>query len=158
MLASPFLHPENDPPKEENFPMEISGSPKDTSCSSMDLDESESFFKDGSEEYVQLQRRIYLATISFSAIAVGITALFFDLQTTISLLLGALFGLLYLRLLARSIGKLGKSTKQVGKIQLIVPVLLVLAAGRLPQLDLIPALLGFLLYKPSLIFQMLLES
>jgi len=43
----------------------------------------------------------------------------------------------------------------VGKIQLLVPVLLVLAASKVPQLDLIPALLGFLLYKPALIIQFL---
>jgi len=93
-----------------------------------------------------------------SIFAIGISAVFFDLLTTSSVLVGAFFGLLYLRLLARSIGKLGKSTKQVSKIQLIVPVLLVLAASKLPQLELLPALFGFLLYKPSLIIQMLLES
>ena len=75
-----------------------------------------------------------------------------------SLLVGALSGVLYLRLLARSIGKLGTSSKSVGKIQLIVPVLLVLAVSKLSQLELLPALLGFLLYKPSLVFQILLES
>jgi len=82
----------------------------------------------------------------------------FSLSTSISLLIGALFGALYLRLLARSVGNLGKSSKTVGKIQLVVPVLLVLGVSKLPQLDLLPSLLGFLLYKPSLILQVMLES
>jgi len=33
-----------------------------------------------------------------------------------------------------------------------------MAAARLPQLELLPALLGFLLYKPALILQVLLDS
>ncbi len=110
------------------------------------------------DEYVQLQRRLYRATLLFTAIAVAITAFFCDIKTAISLLIGALSGVIYLRLLARSIGKLGKSSKSVSKIQLIIPVLLVLTVSRLSQIELLPSLLGFLLYKPSLIFQILLES
>ena len=93
-----------------------------------------------------------------SALAVAITAFFFESQVAISLLIGALSGVLYLRLLARSIGKLGTSSKSVSKIQLVVPGVLVLAASKLSQFELLPALVGFLLYKPSLIFQTLLES
>jgi len=70
---------------------------------------------------------------------------------------GALAGVVYLRLLARSIGKLGKTSKSVGKVQLVVPVLLVLVVSRLPQLELLPSLLGFLMYKPALILQVMLE-
>ncbi len=113
---------------------------------------------DSAEEYVQLQQRIFKAALIVSAIAVSIAALFFESQASISLLIGALSGLIYLRLLARSIGRLGRNSKSVSKIQLVVPVLLVLAVSKLPQLELLPALLGFLLYKPSIIFQILLES
>jgi ATP synthase protein I len=89
---------------------------------------------------------------------VSVTALVFDLHIASSLLVGAVCGVLYLRLLARSVGKLGKASKSVSKIQLLVPVLLVLAVSRLPELELLPALFGFLLYKPAMILQVLLES
>lgn len=111
-----------------------------------------------SDDYLRLQRRLLLATLIVSAIAVLITALAFNLHIAGSLLVGALGGLLYLRLLARSVGKLGNGAKKVGKTQLLVPVVLVLASARLPQLELLPALLGFLLYKPALILQVLLDS
>jgi ATP synthase protein I len=62
-----------------------------------------------------------------------------------------------LRLLAKSIGSLGKKSTSISKVQLLVPVLLVLVVAKLPQLQLIPALVGFVLYKPSLILQFLLE-
>jgi ATP synthase protein I len=111
-----------------------------------------------SDDYLRLQRRLLLATLMVSALAVIVTALVFDLHVASSLLVGALAGLLYLRLLARSVGKLGNGAKKVGKTQLLVPVVLVLASARLPQLELLPALLGFLLYKPALILQVLLDS
>jgi len=114
--------------------------------------------QDSLDEYVQFQRRIYLASAIVSALVVAITALIFGLDASLSILVGAISGILYLRLLARSIGKLGNGSKMVGKIQLIVPVLLVVTVSRLPQLDLLPALLGFLLYKPSLILQGLFKS
>ena len=111
-----------------------------------------------SDEYVQLQQRIFRAALFVSALAVASSAFFFDSHVSISLLIGALSGVLYLRLLARSIGQLGKSSKSVSKIQLFIPVLLVIAVSKLPELELLPVFFGFFLYKPALIFQFLLES
>ena len=108
-----------------------------------------------SDEYVELQFRIYKLTLLFTLFAVGIAGFFWGTQACVSLLIGSLSGVFYLRLLARGIGKLGTTTKKVGKIQLLVPVLLVVAVSKTPQLDLLPALLGFLLYKPALIIQFL---
>jgi ATP synthase protein I len=39
----------------------------------------------------------------------------------------------------------------VGKVQLLVPVILVLLSTRWPLLQLLPALIGFLIYKPAVI-------
>jgi len=87
--------------------------------------------------------------------SVGIAGFFWGIHVSASLFIGALSGIFYFRLLARGVGRLGTSSKIVGKVQLLVPVLLVLVSSRFPQLDLIPALLGFLLYKPALIIQFL---
>jgi len=156
LLASLFHRSEADPSKKANFSLEISDQSIPSKDQSLNLGQSK-VNETLSDEYAQLQMRIFWVTIFLSAIAGGISSIFFDLLTTCSLLVGAFCGVLYLRLLARGIGKLGKSKRQVGKIQLIVPVLLVVASSKLPQLELIPALLGFVLYKPSLILQMLLE-
>ena len=53
--------------------------------------------------------------------------------------------------------RLGGDRKSVGKVQLLVPVVLVLASARIPALEILPALLGFLLYKPALIIQAVLD-
>lgn len=111
----------------------------------------------GMGEYQRLQRRLLAATAAATALAVPICGWFFGGSTALSLLVGGLAGLLYLLLLARSVSRLGGDRKSVGKIQLLVPVVLVLAAARIPALEILPALLGFLLYKPALILQAVLD-
>ncbi len=158
MLASTDFHNETDSPKGEGSEVgnlldvgESPEKPQDHASSGVSAPAVPN-------EYVQLQQRIFLVTLIVTAFALAVSVVFFELKTSISLLLGAASGALYLRLLARSVGQLGKGSKSLSKIQLLVPVLLVLSVTRLPQLELIPALLGFLLYKPSLIIQVLMES
>jgi len=149
-----------------NFPLgerlEVNKQPKETSAKSgavTNLASSESHSQDPSNEneYVQLQSGIFKCALVLSALAVVFTAIVIDFHSSISVLVGALSGLVYLRLLARSIGRLGVQSQSVGKAQLLVPVILVVVVTRLPQLELLPSLVGFLLYKPSLIIQFLLK-
>ncbi len=154
LLATPPL-PHNDSASTEAMHGEGEDLPKDPTTA---VEVASQAAAAPSDDYLRLQRRLLLATLIVSAIAVLTTALAFNLHIAGSLLVGALGGLLYLRLLARSVGKLGNGAKKVGKTQLLVPVVLVLASARLPQLELLPALLGFLLYKPALILQVLLDS
>jgi len=146
------------PPSKEGR-IEVSASVEESldSSSNLHLESLEEASDDSKSEYLQLQLRIFLFAIVLTAIAVLISAIFFDLQMAISLLIGALFGILYLRLLARGIGKLGKTSRSVSKVQLLVPVLLFFLVSRFPELELLPALLGFLLYKPALVVQFLLK-
>ena len=130
-------------------------------CSShdptLDIDSLDSSSGVNSDEYLELQFRVFRLAFLLTIIFVGIAGFFWGIQASASLLVGALSGIFYFRLLARGVGRLGTSSKIVGKVQLLVPVLLVLVSSRFPQLDLIPALLGFLLYKPALIIQFLLR-
>ncbi len=112
----------------------------------------------GMEGYVRLQWRLMVATVLVSLVAFAIAAFSFDLHVAISLLVGSCAGLLYLRLLARSVGRLSGESRQIGKFQLVVPTLLIVAAAKFPQLDLIPSFLGFLLFKPALILQAVLDT
>ena len=128
-------------------------------CSSrdplLDIDSLDASSGVKSDEYLELQFRVLRLTLLLAIFFVGIAGFFWGIQASASLLVGALSGIFYFRLLARGVGRLGTSSKIVGKVQLLVPVLLVLVSSRFPQLDLIPALLGFLLYKPALIIQFL---
>jgi ATP synthase protein I len=55
------------------------------------------------------------------------------------------------------VSRLGGDRNSLGTVQLLVPVVLVLASARIPALEILPALLGFLLYKPALILQAVLD-
>ncbi|MFM8525855.1 MAG: ATP synthase subunit I [Cyanobacteriota bacterium] len=109
------------------------------------------------DDFQRLQRRLQWITLSLAAGAVLITVLVFDRSTAFSLSIGAVGALLYLRLLARSVSRLGENSRSVGKVQLLVPIVLVLAASRLPELSILPVFLGFLLYKPAVIIQALTD-
>ena len=128
-------------------------------CSShdplLDIDSLDTSSGVNSDEYLELQFRVFRLAFLLTIIFVGIAGFFWGIQASASTFIGALSGIFYFRLLARGIGRLGTSSKIVGKVQLLVPVLLVLVSSRFPQLELIPALLGFLLYKPALIIQFL---
>ena len=138
--------------------METTNDEQQSNQTDLDLESVDGVIHRSDTEYVQFQKRIFRSAFLLTIFSVGICAYFFSYQTSISFLIGAFSGIFYLRILARSIGNLGKSSNSVGKIQLIVPVLLVLVVSKLPSLNLLPALLGFLLFKPSLIIQVWLES
>lgn len=111
----------------------------------------------GMDHFHRLRSRLLLATLAATAAAVPLCWLLFDVTAAISLLVGALAGILYMVLLARSVARLGDGRRSIGKFQLLVPVVLVLASTRLPLLELVPALVGFLLYKPALLVQAYLD-
>jgi len=157
-LASTPLQPDNQPSKDVCLDLELKEGAIKCPQESLSFDSSVEVLDSSADEYVMLQQRIFKLTAVLSTLTVGITAVSFGLKASISLLLGAISGVLYLRLLARNIGTLGKSSKSVSKTQLLVPVVLVLVVSKVPHLDLLPALLGFLIYKLSLSIQMVIDS
>lgn len=108
------------------------------------------------DEYGRLQRRLLLATLALTALVTLITWPVFGAAAARSLLLGGCCGLLYLRLLARSVARIGPDSRSLGRFQIVVPALLIVAAARIPAIALLPALAGFLLYKPALLLQAVL--
>lgn len=108
------------------------------------------------DEYANLQRRLLLATLMLTLVVTAITWPWFGASAARSLFLGGCCGLLYLRLLARSVGRIGPDSRSLGRFQIVVPALLIVAAARIPSLELLPAFVGFLLYKPALLLQALL--
>tara|TARA_B100002052_G_scaffold260664_1_gene254006 strand:+ start:1268 stop:1687 length:420 start_codon:yes stop_codon:yes gene_type:complete len=128
-----------------------------SSCCGLDPEErvidSARHFRRRLEDFYRLQRSLLLSTVLVSVITVSIVAITINLSVACSVLVGASAGLLYVRLLARSVARLSEQSRGLGRFQLVVPTLLVVGAAKFPQLDLLPAFLGFLLYKPALILQ-----
>jgi len=108
------------------------------------------------DEFFRLQRRLLLATLLLSVVATLVALVVFGGSAAFSLMIGACCGLLYLRLLARSVSRLGNETRSLSRFQIVVPAILVIACLRISALELLPALAGFVLYKPALLLQAVL--
>tara|TARA_B100001989_G_C24361967_1_gene375013 strand:+ start:59 stop:538 length:480 start_codon:yes stop_codon:yes gene_type:complete len=104
------------------------------------------------DEYTKLQITIFGITFIFAILVASITGIIFGYTFGFSVFIGAIAGIFYLRLLAKSIGKIGKESTRVSQLQLLVPVCLFIFASKLGSLDIFPAMIGFFIYKPSLIF------
>ena len=105
-----------------------------------------------SDEYTKLQLTIFGITFILAIFIALITGIFLGFAFGFSILIGALAGIFYLRLLSKSVGKIGRESTGVSKLQLLVPVCLFIFASKLGSLDIFPAMIGFFIYKPSLIF------
>ena len=104
------------------------------------------------DEYTKLQITIFGITFIVAILAASITGIIIGYTFGFSVFIGAIAGIFYLRLLAKSIGKIGKESNGVSQLQLLVPVCLFIFASKLGSLDIFPAMIGFFIYKPSLIF------
>ena len=108
-------------------------------------------FLSQNDEYTKLQLTIFGITFVVSILVASITAIFLGFTFGFSIFIGSIAGIFYFRLLAKSVGKLGKESSGVSKLQLLVPVCLFIFASKLGSLDILPAMIGFFIYKPSLI-------
>ena len=105
-----------------------------------------------SNDYFKLQLVIFSLTFLFSLVITFLTCIFVSLKFGLSIFIGSIVGIFYLRLLAKSIGNLGKSSSGVSKLQLLLPVCLFIFASTSEFIEILPAIIGFFLYKPSLFF------
>ena len=103
------------------------------------------------DESTKLQLTIFGITFIVSIFLASITGIFLGFTFGFSIFIGAISGIFYLRLLAKSVGKLGKESSGVSKLQLLVPVCLFIFASKLGSLEIFHAMIGFFIYKPSLI-------
>jgi ATP synthase protein I len=104
------------------------------------------------QEYYALQRLLYLST--FAIAAVGFTTAWFaySLDTALSYLIGSLSGILYLRMLAKGIERLGVGASSTGgNTRLAIFVGLIVVAAQVERLQLVPVFLGFITYKIALL-------
>ena len=103
------------------------------------------------DEYIKLQLTIFGITFIVAILVAFLTGIIVGYTFGFSIFIGAIAGIFYLRLLAKSIGKLGNESYRVSQLQLLVPVCLFIFSSKLGFLDIFPAMIGFFIYKPSLI-------
>lgn len=109
---------------------------------------------DSMQEYYQLQLLLFRVTLILTALIFPSVWIFYSFNTALNYLIGACTGVVYLKLLARDVERLGRQKKQVGKGQLAVFIGLIIIASQIDELNILPIFLGFLTYKVAILVYM----
>lgn len=105
---------------------------------------------DSMNEFYGLQRSLLLAVVGTSAVVFAGIWFTYSLNIALNYFLGAAVGILYLRMLAKDVEKLGVTKDKLGKTRLVPLLVVVVAATQVEHLELLPVILGFLTYKAVL--------
>ncbi|GEM_PF-253909 len=102
-------------------------------------------------EYYRLQQELFIVNLAFAGISFIAVWLAYSFNIALNYLLGACAGVVYLRMLAKSIEELGRQQGKLGKSRLALFIGLMVVATQWHQLHLIPIFLGFLTYKIAIL-------
>ncbi len=100
-------------------------------------------------EYQQLKQELFLTTLAIAAVAFPTVVYFYGLRIAGNYLLGAVTGVVYLRLLARDVDRLGTETMKLSFNRQALVLVLMLVAAKWDRLQILPVFLGFLTYKAA---------
>lgn len=107
------------------------------------------------EEYYKLQQALYLVTLGLTSVIFLCVWLAYSLTTALNYLIGVCVGLVYLRMLAKDVEKIGGQKRKLGLGRLAPVIGVLLIATQLQQLQIVPIFLGFLTYKAAIIVYVL---
>lgn len=102
-------------------------------------------------EFYQLKQELITTTLILTGLTFGPVWWAYSLNTALNVLVGALTGVVYMRLLARNVERLGTEQQDVGKSQIAVFIGVIVVASQWQGLHVLPVFLGFLTYKAALI-------
>ena len=109
-------------------------------------------FLEVSDNFFSLQLALFCLTFFISIVITIFSCIFINFSFGLSVFIGSIIGILYLRLLAKSIGNLGKTSSGISKVQLLLPVCLFIFASRNELIEILPSIIGFFLFKPAMFY------
>jgi ATP synthase protein I len=106
------------------------------------------------QEYYQLQQTLLLITLAITGIIFISVWIIYSLDIALNYLLGACTGMVYLRMLAKDVERLGRQKERLSKTRFALFIGLIVVATQWHNLQIVPIFLGFLTYKATLIVYM----
>ncbi len=105
----------------------------------------------GLDEYGRLKTFLLLATSFAAAIGGCAVWVIYGANVALNYVLGACVGVVYLRMLARSVDQLGVQKRKLGNTRLLLIAATIIIAARTSELKILPIFLGFMTYKVSIL-------
>jgi ATP synthase protein I len=119
------------------------------------LEESSVTSDNSMSEYQQLKLELYLITIGMTIVAFIAVVMVYGLRVALNYLLGAVAGVVYLRLLARDVDRIDNGNIRLSQNRLALFMVLMIVAAKWHQLQVLPVFLGFLTYKAAILIYLL---
>lgn len=107
------------------------------------------------QEYYQLKQTLLLVTLAMTGIVFVSVWIFYSLDIALNYLIGACTGMVYLRMLAKDVERLGQQKKSLGSARLALFIGLFIVATQWQRLQILPIFLGFLTFKAAIIVYVL---
>ena len=106
---------------------------------------------DSMQEFYQLSQQLLLVTLVITGITFVSVWIFYSLHIALNYLIGACGGVVYLKMLAKDVERLGSEKKRLSKTRFALFIGLVVVATQWRELEVLPIFLGFLTYKATLL-------
>jgi ATP synthase protein I len=107
------------------------------------------------EEYYQLKQTLQLVTLVLTGIIFVSVWIAYSLEIALNYLIGACTGMVYLRMLAKDVERLGQQKRRPSSTRLALVIGLIVVATQWQNLHILPIFLGFLTFKAAIIVYVL---
>ncbi|MEH1997883.1 ATP synthase subunit I [Nostoc sp.] len=106
------------------------------------------------QEFYQLFQRLVVITLVLTGVIFISVWIFYSLNIALNYLIGACTGVVYLKMLAKDVERLGSEKTRLSKTRLALFMGVMIVATQWRELQILPIFLGFLTYKATLLVYM----